>query len=190
MFEKLLEWDRNTFIYLNGLGVETYDTFWTTVTEIYFWIPLFLLFGYLLYATFSTREATSRLITLLLLAVFIIFLTHWVKLGFSRLRPNNDATLNAVIRILKSPTDFSFFSGHASSSFAITVLIYLFLKQHRKWIGIFFIWPVLFSLSRIFVGVHYPMDIITGALVGVLSGLIFYRLYHRFIKPGSVLTRL
>ncbi len=189
MLEKLLEWDRSTFIYLNSLGVETYDTFWTTVTEISFWIPLFLLFGYLLYATFSLREATSRLITLLLLVVFVLFLTHWVKLGFSRLRPNNDATLNTVIRILKSPTDFSFFSGHASSSFAITVLVYLFLRQHRKWVGLFFIWPILFSLSRIFVGVHYPIDIITGALVGILSGLIFYSLYYRFIKPGSVLTR-
>ncbi len=188
MLEELLEWDRSTFIYLNGLGVETYDMFWTTITEISFWIPLFLLFGYLLYSTFSVREATSRLITLLLLVVFILFLTHWVKLGVSRLRPNNDVSVNTLIRILKSPTDFSFFSGHASSSFAITVLVYLFLRQRRKWVGLFFVWPILFSLSRIFVGVHYPMDIITGALVGVLSGLIFYKLYNRFIKPGSVLT--
>ncbi len=188
MLEKLLEWDRSTFIYLNGLGVETYDTFWTTVTEISSWIPLFLLFGYLLYSTFSVREATTRLITVLLLAVFIIFLTHWVKLGVSRLRPNNDTTVNTVIRILKSPTDFSFFSGHASSSFAITLLMYLFLREHRKWVGLFFIWPVIFSISRIFVGVHYPMDIIMGALVGILSGFLFYMGYNRLIKPGSVLT--
>ncbi len=188
MLEELLQWDRNAFIYLNGLGVEKYDNFWTTVTEISVWTPLFLLIIYLLYSTFSVREATSRLITLLLLVVFITFLTQWVKLGVSRLRPNNDAMVNTTIRILKSPSDFSFFSGHASSSFAITVLTYLFLRKHRKWMVLFFIWPVLFSLSRIFVGVHYPTDIIVGALVGVASGLLFYALYTRFIKPGSVLS--
>ncbi|MEM1340608.1 MAG: phosphatase PAP2 family protein [Bacteroidota bacterium] len=187
MLEQLLEWDSTLFIYLNGLGVEKFDIFWTTVTEITSWIPLFLFFGYLLYATFSTREATYRLLTLLLLVVFITTLTHWVKLGIARPRPNNELALNTVIRVLKSPTDFSFFSGHASSSFAITTLIYLFLRHHRKWVVIFFIWPVLFSLSRIFVGVHYPIDIISGAVVGLLSGALFFTLYRRFKQPDSTL---
>ena len=186
MLEQVLEWDRSTLIYLNGLGVGTYDAFWSNVTEIYFWVPLFLLFIYLLYSSFAVREATYRLIAILLVVVFITVLTHWVKQGVSRLRPNNDETVNTVIRILKSPTEFSFFSGHASSSFAITTLIYLFLRQPRKWVALFFIWPVLFSLSRIFVGVHYPVDIITGALVGILSGIVFHSLYRRFTQPGSV----
>ncbi len=188
MLERLLEWDRNTFIYLNGLGVEEYDDFWSTITEISVWTPLFLLFIFLLYKTFSVREASLRLGALLLLVVFITFLTHWVKIAVTRLRPNNDEMVNAAIRILKSPTDYSFFSGHASSSFAITVLVFLFLRNHHKWAVLFFIWPLLFSVSRIFVGVHYPLDIIVGALVGITSGFLFYGLYQRFIKPGSMLS--
>lgn len=186
MLEKLLKWDRDTFVYLNGLGIETYDTFWATVTNITTWIPLFLFFLILLFAKFPKKEAFYKFLTLLGLALFITAITHWTKISVARLRPNNTEEINTLIRILKSPTDYSFFSGHASSSFSITVLVFLFLRNRIKWGLVFFIWPILFSLSRIFVGVHYPIDIIVGTIVGLLSGWLFYGLYNRFIAPGSV----
>jgi undecaprenyl-diphosphatase len=183
MWNELLQWDRETFIYLNSLGIESYDGFWSVVTEIHTWIPLFLFFIFLFFWKFSRKEALFSVLTVILLALFITLITHWTKVAVGRLRPNNDLEINALIRILKTPTDFSFFSGHASSSFSITVLVFLFLRKKWKWSVLFFIWPILFCLSRIYVGVHYPLDIIVGALVGTGSAFFFYFSYQRFFYP-------
>lgn len=185
MLEKLLKWDRDTFIYFNGLGVEEYDFFWSTITNITTWIPLFLLLIVLLVLKFPKKEAFYKLMTIFGLVFFIIIVTHLTKTWVGRLRPNNTEEINTLIRILKSPTDYSFFSGHAASSFSITVLVFLFLRKKVRWLVLFFIWPLLFAISRIYVGVHYPLDIIVGALVGILTGLLFYKLYNRFILPYS-----
>jgi len=186
MFEKLLKWDRDTFVYLNGLGIENYDLFWSTVTNISTWIPLFILFMILFYLKFPKREALNKFFMIVGLAIFITLITYVTKISVARLRPNNTEEINTLIRILKSPTDYSFFSGHASSSFSITMLVFLFLRKKVKWAFLFFIWPILFAMSRIYVGVHFPIDILVGMVVGLLSGWMFYVLYQRFIAPGSV----
>jgi undecaprenyl-diphosphatase len=185
MLEKLLKWDRDIFIYLNGLGVEEYDFFWSAITSISTWIPLFLFFIIFFVLKFPRKEAFFKLITVFGLVFFIITVTHFTKTWVARLRPNNVEEINTLIRILKNPTDYSFFSGHAASSFSITVLVFLFLRKKSKWLVLFFIWPLLFSISRIYVGVHFPVDIIVGAFVGVLTAMLFYKLYGRFISPYS-----
>lgn len=190
MLEKLLQWDRDTFIYLNGLGIEKYDVFWSSVTKTANWNPLFVLFLTLLFVKFSKKEAFFKFLTVLSLFVFVMGIMHWTKVSVARLRPNNTEEINSLIRILHDPTDYSFFSGHAASSFSITVLMLLFLwKKLKWWCILFFVWPLLFSISRIFVGVHYPIDIIVGAIVGILSALLFHFLYRRFIVPGSMSVR-
>ncbi|WP_394975030.1 phosphatase PAP2 family protein [uncultured Croceitalea sp.] len=186
MLEKLLKWDRETFVYLNSLGIEQYDSFWSTITAITTWIPLYLLFVFLFFYKSKFREGLKKTVTFIALAVFIILATDLTKNCVARLRPNNDIEINTLIRILKSPTDYSFFSGHAASSFSITLLIFLMLRRKYKWAGLFFIWPILFSTSRIYVGVHFPLDIIVGVLVGTFSGLLFYLLYQKFLVDKFV----
>lgn len=186
MLEKLLHWDRDTFIFLNNLGIDEWNTFWTTITAISTWVPLFILLIALLIWVHGRKNGLRMTMSILAMVSFVLVLTKITKEGVARLRPNNDETINTLIRILKSPTDFSFFSGHAATSFAITTLVFLFLKRKTPWITLLFTWPILFSLSRIFVGVHYPIDIIVGSMVGMLSALLFYRFYNRFTKPYSM----
>lgn len=182
MLKKLLQWDRDTFVYLNNLGIDSYDGFWSVVTEITTWIPLFIFFLFLLVYKQNKIQGLYKILTLLVMLLFVLLITHFTKEWVTRLRPNNDEEINTLIRILKSPTDYSFFSGHAASSFSITVLMYAFLRKKWPWTLLFFIWPLVFSMSRIFVGVHFPIDIIVGATVGTLSALLFYQL-HRKITP-------
>lgn len=184
MLEALLKWDRETFVYLNNLGLEKYDVFWSAITNIATWTPLFLLFIVLFFVKYPKKEALNKLITVLSLILFVMVITNLTKIGVARLRPNNDLGINTLIRILKSPTDYSFFSGHASSSFSITTLMVLLLWKKAKWALLFFVWPILFCMSRIYVGVHFPLDIIVGAIIGILSGILFYKLHNHFFEKG------
>lgn len=183
MFEKILQWDRETFIYLNNLGIEEYDLFWNTVTNFYTWVPLFLLFLYLFFQKFPKKKAFAIIGSLLLMVLLVTTLTDLTKEVVARLRPNNDGEINTLIRILRSPTNYSFFSGHASSSFSITTLVFLFLRRKFKWAWLFYIWPLLFAWSRIYVGVHFPVDIMVGALVGIFCAFLTYQLYKILIVP-------
>jgi undecaprenyl-diphosphatase len=183
MVQKLLDWDRETFIYLNSLGIEQYDFFWSTVTTISTWIPLFLLFVFLFFKAFPIKQAWYSILAVIVLFFFVLTLTDLTKEIVARLRPNNDLEINSFIRILQSSKGFSFFSGHASSSFSITTMVVLLLRNKFKWVPVFYLWPILFASSRIYVGVHFPIDLMVGALVGSLSALFFYWLHNRLILP-------
>lgn len=188
MFEKLLEWDRDTFVYLNNLGIEEHDLFWSTVTDFNTWIPLFLTFIALIVWKYPKKEALFVILTITAMILFVMAATDITKFYSARLRPNNSEDINSLIRILKTPTTYSFFSGHAASSFAATTIVVLFLRRRFKWCWLFYIWPLLFAASRIFIGVHYPVDIIVGMTVGILSAIFFYRIYLKVLTPYLALS--
>jgi len=183
MLERLIEWDREILIYLNNLGSEFFDPLWATITSIFTWIPFFIVLFIFLLLKHTKRDVLLMLITVGLLILFILFATDFTKHFFERPRPNNEVAINQLIRIVKNPGTYSFFSGHAASSFAITTLVVLFLRKKMKWTLLFYCWPLLFAYSRIYLGVHYPLDILVGALVGVLSAGLFYMLFQKLIKP-------
>ena len=183
MFDELLQWDRDALIFLNNLGTDSWNSFWMTVTSITTWIPLFL-FLIILVVWLNGRKHGIRMVaSALSMVVIVLLVTKLTKELVTRLRPNNDENVNQFIRILKSPVDYSFFSGHAASSFAIAVLLYLFLRKNTPWIGLLFIWAFMFTISRIFVGVHFPSDVLVGALVGTLFAFTFFNLHKKFTKP-------
>lgn len=168
---------------LNHLGSETYDAFWVTATQATTWIPLFLFFILLLFKKYPAKQAWLMIGNALLLLLVVLGITLATKEGIARLRPSENTQLKAVIRILSRPEGYSFFSGHASSSFSLTTLMVLYLRASFRWRYLFFVWPVFFASSRIYLGVHYPIDILVGALIGILTGLLFYRGYVDIILP-------
>lgn len=185
MFELLQEWDKDTFVYLNSLGIEEYDSFWTTVTSFTTWIPLFIFIIFLINWKYTFKQSLWILFYYTLLISTVTVFIFLAKQGIGRLRPNNNEAINSLIRILQNPSDYSFFSGHAAASFSIATMTVLYLKSKVRWIPLLFLWPILFSMSRIYVGVHYPLDILVGAVVGLLMALLFYRIHQRFNAPYS-----
>jgi len=190
MLEKLLIWDRETFIYLNSLGIENYDTFWDIGTTISTWIPLYLLFAFLIVTKSPKKANWLKFWTTILMLLFVLLLTGLTKEVVGRLRPSIDENVNTLIRIVKASNGFSFFSGHSAFSFSLTTMVVLFAKDSYKWVYVFYIWPIFLAFSRIYVGVHYPLDLIIGAIVGVLSAHLFLGIYNKFIAPGSSLSHL
>jgi len=174
--EKIIQYDKDLLVYLNSLGNENWDTFWMTITNQFSWIPLYLLFLFLINKSFGWKKGLSLLLLTALLVTFSDQFTVFIKNYFERLRPNQDTSINEIIRILKNNKSFSFLSGHATTSTAVSLLIHLSLKKDYKYTLLFFIWPLLFAYSRIYIGVHFPIDVIAGSVLGVLIGFIFYRL--------------
>ena len=183
MFEKLLEWDKDTFIYLNSLGEEKYDLFWLTVTKFPTWIPLFLLIIVFLFWKNSRKEAFWMLLSFTSMLIVLSVTITTTKNIIGRLRPNNEEALNGLIRIVHQSSSYSFFSGHATSSFSIATLAVLFLRKKIPLIHFVWIYPFLFSSSRIYLGVHYPSDIIVGTMVGMFFAWVFYSMHQKFKAP-------
>jgi len=182
MLERLNEWDGKLFVFLNSLGVEQYDNFWIFVTNIKHWIPLYIFFFVLYFITFHWKKAFLSS-TFLLLTFYVTFVfTNLIKNYSSRLRPNNNPDLSDIIRILQTPDNYSFFSGHASVSFAVTTFFVLSLKSSYKWIYLFYLWPFIFVTSRIYVGVHYPSDIIVGTMIGIIFGFLGFKIFKKISR--------
>ncbi|TFG78465.1 MAG: phosphatase PAP2 family protein [Flavobacteriales bacterium] len=151
------------------------------VTHFYNWIPLFLFLIALIFIKYQKKDGLTILLAytvmLLLLGLFIFFVKEYI----GRVRPNNDLAMIVLGRILQAPEGYSFFSGHAASSFSIAALAVLLLKGRFKWIYWVFFWPILISFSRVYLGVHYLLDVIVGAFVGVMFAYGVNALLQRVI---------
>ncbi|TDD78697.1 phosphatase PAP2 family protein [Flavobacterium caseinilyticum] len=177
MLDKLLSLDAEIFVFLNGLGSETYDGLWLLITKQSNWIPLFLV---LLYVIFKNLGAKQTLYLLLFVAVLVTFTdqsANVFKREFHRLRPCNNPEINSFIRIVQIRNSFSFFSGHATNSMAVAAFLYFNFKDKIKYFGFLFLWPLIFAYSRIYLGLHYPLDILAGYLFGFTSGFVFLKVY-------------
>jgi undecaprenyl-diphosphatase len=93
--------------------------------------------------------------------------------------------IGAIIRRVKTSSSFSFFSGHATNSMASTVLTFLILKRYYKHAYLLFLFPLIFAYSRIYLGLHFPTDILTGYAFGATSGYLVYKLYAKYILRTS-----
>lgn len=182
MLDEILSLDQRLFVYLNSLGSETFDGLWLVITKQTYWIPFFLLLLYFIYKKIGKKQTLYLLLFVALLLVFTDQITNLFKHGFQRLRPCNNPEINSYIRIVQSRTSFSFFSGHAANTMAVATFLYLNFKCDYKYLWLLFLWPLIFAYSRIYLGLHYPIDILSGYLFGATSGLLFFKLYRMVQK--------
>lgn len=177
MLDKLLSLDTQLFVFLNGLGSETYDALWLFITKQSNWTPLFLLLLYVIYKKLGVKQTLFLLLFVAVLITITDQTTNLFKNGFQRLRPCNNPEINTLIRVVKSSKSFSFFSGHAANSMAVAAFIFFNFKDKIKFFGYIFLWPFIFAYSRIYLGLHYPIDILTGYLFGFTFGFLLFKVY-------------
>ncbi len=179
MIEKLIQFDKNLFLFLNQ-GNSSLDDFFVFITNnktmALFTIPTVFLLAYNFQKT-KIKYVLGCVFLTFLLTDFIHY--YGFKEVFQRLRPCWDPHLSEVCRILvEKGGKYGFVSGHASSTVGIVSIIFFSIPNLKLWIkDILIVWCVLICYSRIYVGKHFPLDIIFGALLGWCIAFLVYKLF-------------
>jgi len=178
MIEQLLEYDAEFFLFLNGLGNTSWDGLWLFVTEKWSSIPLYVLLLVLIYREFGIKTTLVILVAIALMITCTDQLGNLFKHGFKRPRPCKVEEFDAIMRyVAKRCGRYGYFSAHAASSMATAVFVGLLLKPKYYYIPfLLLIWAVVIGYSRIYLGVHYPLDVVTGMAIGGLIGWMYYKL--------------
>ena len=177
MESKLIAFDQQLFVFLNSLGSPTFDGFWLFATKQTHWTPFFLLLLVVIYKKMGWKQTLFLLLFIASLITFTDQFTNLVKNNVQRLRPCNTPNLVGLIRVVKASDTFSFFSGHAANSMAVASFLYFSFRTQILWFKWLFLWPLVFAYSRIYLGLHLPLDILAGFVFGSCSGFAFYKLY-------------
>ena len=155
------------------------------ITKQVYWTPLFLLIFYLLQKKIGWKNFGFYILFTAVLILLCDQTTNLFKNYFQRLRPCNVEELKGIIRIVKTSKSFSFFSGHAANSMATTIFGFFILKRYYNHAYLLFLFPLIFAYSRIYLGLHFPIDIITGYVFGATFGFICFKLYQKYIFRTS-----
>lgn len=179
--QEIIQLDKELFIFLNTLGSTTWDGFWIFLSERTYWIPLYIFLLYLLFKNFGIKKTGLILALTLLMVLFTDQITNLFKDGFQRPRPCFTPEFEGIMRGVACERRglYGFTSAHASNHFAIALLLGLVFRNSYKWmLPILIIWAALIAYSRIYLGVHFPLDVICGAAMGLILGWIFYKLFN------------
>ena len=183
---ELIQEDKSIFLFLNNLGSTPFDQLWIMISATWIWVPLYVIFLYLLFKTFKLRSLIFILIFIALGVTVSDQLAGIFKTGILRLRPCHDPTLTGLMRAVKCGGQFGFYSSHAANTFFIATFMSLLLYKKFKFLPYFlFVWAIVVSYSRIYLGVHFPLDILMGSLMGFFTGGFFATLALKVIHKQN-----
>lgn len=185
MLDSLIGKDIELLIYLNNLGTVQWDSFWLVITNKFSAIPLYLILLFFTYKQYGLKKTLTAVFFVILLIAVSDQTSNLFKYGFKRLRPCHDDNIFHLIRIVKERCGglYAFFSAHAANSMAVAVFFGLLLKAKLKYLfSVLILWALLVAYSRVYIGVHFPLDVITGMLFGIIYATIFYKLFKLFLK--------
>ncbi len=175
MLEALKQFDRELFLLINGCHSEIADSIMVIISGRFSWIPLYIFLLYLLIRVLH-KNIFYVIVAVILLIVLsdqgsVILFKNLVQ----RLRPCHDESIKQVVHLVNGSCggQFGFISSHAANTMALSVFVFLLLRNNfgNKMLLIF-LYPFIVSYSRIYLGIHYPGDVICGMIFGAALGFI------------------
>ena len=179
MLEHIENIDREITIIINNLSHDYLDYIMIFLSNKYVWIPLYIYLIFLLWK-YDKKNFTINIVICSGSVIVADFITSSImKPYFERLRPCQDNSMLDLINIVSGcGKKFSFASSHASTTFSLATIFFYITRGDIK---LLFLWSLLIGYSRIYLGVHYFLDVIIGFLVGFLTSMIIYRIFKKYL---------
>ncbi len=178
LIDTLKNWDQELFLVLNGAHNGFWDFVMWWASDKFIWIPVYALFLFLLW-----KQHGRKIWIIIFFAALLVFLSdqisvHFFKDVFQRFRPSHEPAIKDVVHIVNNYRggDYGFYSSHASNVFALAVFVISLLPKKPLGIVLIIGWAMLIAYSRIYLGVHYPGDVLAGALAGSILGFFLARM--------------
>jgi len=188
VLNQLIAWDQQALVYLNtNLSAAWADLAMITISGTFIWIPFYAMLLYFLIKTF--RYNTLWIIGCVVLTIVLCdqLASGVAKPLTQRLRPCHEPSILPLLRMVTDcGGEYGFFSSHASNTFGLACFIWLVFGKIKPW-GWLFAWAAIVSYSRIYLGKHYPLDILSGALCGVIVACIMAKLCEGLMKRYPIL---
>lgn len=177
MIDWIKELDQRLLLFLNGLHLPWLDQTMYWISEKEVWIPFYLLIIGLIIKEYKWKAIIYIVGIILAITATDQLCSGFMKPFFERFRPSRDPALENLVHIVNEYRGgrFGFASSHAGNSFALATFIFLMFKSEFKWIKWIFLWAAVVSYTRIYLGVHYPGDILAGGMIGAGFGWLFFR---------------
>lgn len=186
--QKLEAWDQWLFIQLNsGYTNSFFDWILPYLRDSVFWAPLYLLMISFMLINYGKKGLLWCVAFLCTIAIADMVGHRIFKEGFERLRPCRDPEFMHHVRLLVKNCSggYSFTSNHAANHFGIATFVSVTMyPTFKRWIYLFYVWAFFISYAQIYVGVHYPGDVLGGTVIGVLAGLLTATIFNN--KAGTV----
>jgi len=178
MVNWLVATDTQLFLFLNGLHTPFLDPIMVFFSGKITWLPLYLIIIFFMYKQFGWRLLWPLLGVALIVVLADQTSVHLFKNVFERLRPCHNPDIKEMVHLAASRCGgkFGFVSSHAANTFGVATFLALLFK--RRWFTVSIIlWAAIVSYSRVYLGVHYPGDVLAGGLLGYICGLAVWNLY-------------
>lgn len=192
----MLEWlnsiDTRLFLAINGVHNGFFDFVMYWASNRFIWIPFYLFLAFLLFRHYGRKAWVLVLAAGLVILISDQTSVQLFKQLFHRLRPCHEPSLAGMIHLVdgKCGGKYGFISSHATNSFALATFLSLLLgRKIRGFTVLMLAWAILLSYSRVYLGVHYPGDVLVGAFWGAGIGAAFYSLTQRFFKSENLKTK-
>lgn len=174
MLKDLLFYDNKIVIFLNSLGSKPFDGFWLMVTNSVSWYWLFVFTAYLIFKSYATKKAIKLILIGVLACVVTLILVEFIKRNVARFRPIDNHEIKHLLRIVTKAENYSFVSGHSAFSMTFAYYFFKILQNKVRGIVFIFIFPLLFAYSRLYLGVHFLTDILSGFFLGCIIAYLSY----------------
>jgi len=181
MLDFLFHLDTTILLFINGHHSPLFDTIMLDISGKLFWAPLYALLIYWIFKEKKWYGFLALVFVALTITAADQLSVHAFKNVFMRLRPCHEPSLQGMLHMVKyCGGQYGFVSSHAANSFAVLAFINGFFRQTRPYVKwIMWLWALLVIYSRVYLGVHYPGDVLGGAVLGIILGSLLFWLYRK-----------